>query len=181
MEHLVEFPATREAPEHVVGGLRALDPLAEVVWWGPREFLAQLPRGGGMTKVVKPCWIIGTVLPSDVGRAMWGRRLWRLERGGSRADPHRGDALRMSVLRYRGFRPALFWPHGDIDSAAVLEFQLMCWLDEHYRKEEIARRERETGGDALEERQRRITEAVSLEMKDIWRYVWAGRRSVLVN
>lgn len=179
MERLVDFPSTRVAPVEVLASLRRLDPTIEAFWWGPRVFRAQDAKGATIN-VVKPCWIVGSVLPTEMALLKWGEAITR--RWPYRHRPEMYGDIRMLMLRYRGFRPIILWPHRDLDSSVVNELELRNWYEQHYLREEIDRRYRETTmEDQLAGRQAHMAEAVQAEMKDIWKYVWKGRRSILVN
>lgn len=179
MQPRLDLPASREAPEHVLEGLRRVDPSVDVVWWGEHGFPAM--RNGQQTTVVGPAWLICAPAPSAGWlREKAGERLMMFAKAPvNRQDP---DRIRPWLLRYKGWRPVMFIPARDLDYGVVEDFRAADWTHKHMNtliEEQLIAR---FGDDAqLRARTEQMREIVKATMGDIWRYAMRGRRGVLVQ
>src|SRR6266571_1847259 len=84
-ERYVEWSNAREPPLHVVAGLRAVDPRADVLWWGPHTDYAEAapdPATPWRKRVVAhtyPVWLIGVTDPLRAMNVAAARRLAQLD------------------------------------------------------------------------------------------------------
>lgn len=201
IDRLVQWSTAREAPGYIVRGLRAVDPRADVLWWGLMTDVVDRPdpkRPWVMkpTHVTKPMWIVGTKSGPPLDPAAH-RRLAFLEsmkipakveqQPAERAKWEKSwrDRRRLAWLKYQGFRSTFLWTAQDLDWSVVTELEAIGWFMRHLfevvQRQAIKELEQERApGLDLTERQRLIAEAVRLETPSIWKYAMKGRRSVLV-
>lgn len=132
IESLVQFPALRTAPEHVVRGLREIDPTTELVYFG---------RGR---------WILGSVRP-DVAVAAQAERIlgrayklaaFAAENPRFKVNPSNIRRLLgridFAYLALQGFRSiAEYRVQGAPDSAIVEDFRRADWMFKHTTDEEL--------------------------------------------
>ncbi len=119
----LDFPAAREAPPRLVVRLRAVDPTAELLYWG---------RGR---------WLLGTVRRDRRAVATAGKKLVAAQRalarhivqsktgGRVRLDQRSVDQANLAVLALQGFRPfGDFYRMTDPDGRIVEDFRRADWL-----------------------------------------------------
>lgn len=179
LDRLVQFDATREPPADVLAALRQVDPRAEAVWWGLRAFPAKT-RTGEDTQVWKPAWLVGLVYPDpkQFRQAMEGLELFAKAPEEKKA-PNR---IRLWDLKRQGFHPVMAWPSGVLDSGVVFDLAFRRWVRLH--ESELAERQALHDADTERGLERNIAtmrEINRAENPSIYRYVWKGRRSILVN
>jgi hypothetical protein len=178
VERLVEFPHTREAPEHVLGRLRSIEPTAELLYWGPR--LSDVEVSPGKTiPILVPVWALGTVRPNGLRRRMGAHILNTQERLGARGDC---DTWRYGKLLYQHFAPVVFYPARDPSSAIVEDFRLRDFIYRWGLEEEERRWMLEAEGiPALELRKQTMIDKAQAEGPSLWKFTFGGRRSFSVN
>lgn len=181
MPSRVSFPHLREAPEDILERLRAIDPTAELLWWGPR--VADLQLAGGRNartvQVVSPVWLLGTVRQNGARRLAGARLLAMQERLGARGDR---DTWRYARLLYQGFATIAFYPTRDPGAEIVEDFRRRDWLLRFRADEEGERLLAEAeGAPQLEVRKQTAREFAEGEGPSIWRFAFKRPVSVTVN
>jgi hypothetical protein len=120
---LVDFPVLREPPQHVLAGLRAIDPTADLVYFG---------RGR---------WLLGSVRPNaelrETSERIYRRalRLLAIALNNPTFNFNPGNARRLfgrvdfAVLGMQGFRFVHeYVVQGELSSAIVHDFAKADWL-----------------------------------------------------
>lgn len=173
MRSTLEYPAVREAPEHVLRGLRTVDPDAELLYWGLR------PDEQAKEPTLRSVWVLGTVRRTRT-RLLAGIRLMEAqERLGPRGDR---DAWQIGKLLSQGFATVAFYPTDVPTWAVVHDFQKRDWLYRFAFDEEFERSADVSEGlPQLEQRIKYLTDRNDSEGRDIWRYTFGKRRSYAVN
>jgi hypothetical protein len=176
--HFVDFPTTREAPEHVVRRLRSIDATAELLWWGPR--LTDLEVGyTKRVSVVLPVWLLGTVKQNAVRRHVGWKMLLSQEQLGPRGNR---DTWRYAKLIYQGFAAVAFYPVRDPTEAIAADFAERHWRFCNRFNEEGARALAESEGQPeYDLAVKYLVEKAKAEAPGIWRFSFGKRRGVLVN
>ena len=163
IDSLVHFPALRTAPEHVVRGLREVDPTAELVYFG---------RGR---------WILGSVRPDSDVIAQAERILRRAYKLAAFAENNPRFKVNPANIRrllgridfaYLGTQGFRFIHEyriqGEPTSAIVEDFRRADWMHKHTTDEEFERML-----DAPKEKARveaRADLADPARARDAWRY-----------
>ena len=159
-----------EAPPHVLEGLKAVNRTAELVPLGLREITVTTPSGL-LVPTWAPVWLLGTVRPNE---STWNER--------KRVPVRGGDSERMWRLVCQGFRPygdISFIPGQDLNSEVVHAFRMREWLADHEFDKQLARRLSESDDTPhLLLNQQKMRDLAEAEGKDVWRFVFKGRRSV---
>lgn len=122
MHALVDFPQARECPSDVRRALRALDPTAEVVYLGPRQ------------------WVVGRVRPNREVRRIAERMLddaTRVLSTKAREASSRRRRVALAVLGLQGFRPVAEYALDDLDGRVVKEFAESQWRMHHTSDAEL--------------------------------------------
>jgi hypothetical protein len=178
MAPLVEFSTERQAPDHVVEGLRSIDATADLLFWGPR--LAEIEQPSGLlVNVVFPVWLLGTVRPNGIRRRVGARLLRTQELLGVRG--HR-DTWRYGKLLYQGFAPVAFYPAREPGDLLIEDFRKRDWLFRNALQAEAQRAMAESeGAPQLELRVKKMIDKVHSEGLGLWKFAFAGRRSFVVN
>ena len=174
MQALFPFARTREAPESLLEGLRAVRPDVDLLWWGLYGYTAQDQKGKPIT-AYRPTWLLvvpgaETLMREHAGRALdaWAK---------APVGVQHPQKIQLALLRYRGWRPLLAIPTRDPDWAIVEDFAAFDWANRFGGRMMAA--VDETEDDPVEQRRAKMREAVHATMKDVWNHVWKGRRSVL--
>lgn len=175
MIRLVEFPRIREAPEDILGRLRAIDPAAELLYWGPR--LTDIEVGGKTVAVVVPVWLLGVVQANAARRGAGARMVELHEALGAQGNR---DAWQYGKLLYQHFAPIAFYPMRDPGGALVEDFRKRDWVYRH-QFEEVGREWLETPEREFALRLKQVQDKTRGDGPGIWRFTCAGRRSVSQN
>lgn len=176
---LIDYATTRDPPANVVADLRALDPRVEVVWFGLYGMPGHDAKGKDVT-VFQPAWMVGHVYPDpeQLRLAIEGIRLFQ----DAPAPLRRDRRAFLWDLKYHGFHPTLIYPHGELDSGLVNEYRAYRWIKAHLLEEAVARAcfdaDLERG---LEARRAMMAEIAKHDGRDVWKYVWKGRRSIVMT
>lgn len=173
----VTFSQTREAPEDVLERLRAIDPAADLLFWGPRQ--AEVDVGGKSELVVVPVWLLGAVRPNGMRRRAGAMILNTQERLGARGDR---DTWRYGKLLYQSFAPIAFYPFPQADVRIIEDFRLRDWLfrNQFETEEQNALLEAE-GVPALELRKQQMIDKAQGEGPSLWKFAFGKRRSFLMS
>jgi hypothetical protein len=178
VQHLVEFPHTREAPEEILERLRSIEPTAELLYWGPRLSDVEVWDGRRITVVV-PVWLLGTVRPNGLRRRMGAHLLESQEKLGPRGDR---DTWRYAKLLYQNFAPVAFYPARDVTPSIVEDFRLRDWaLRNNLEAEEQRALLEMEGAPQLELRKQQMIDKAQAEGPSLWRFTFGGRRSFRMN
>lgn len=175
MDRLVEFPRIREAPRDILGRLRAIDPNAELLYWGPR--LTDIEVGGRTVAVVLPVWLLGVVQPNAARRGAGARMVELHEALGAKGNR---DAWQYGKLLYQSFAPVSFYPMRDPTGAIVEDFRKRDWIYRH-QFDEIGEAWLSAPDREFQMRVQQIQDKTRSEGPGIWRFACAGRRSVTLN
>ena len=119
----VQFPRVREAPAHVVRGLRAVDPMADLLYVGEGQ------------------WVLGVVRPNRITHAQAVRTLDSVTQTLSTGARHTAEtrgAVWTAELALQGFRPVALYTTPEPTEAIVRDFQRADFLyreaaDRHFR------------------------------------------------
>ena len=174
----VTFSQTREAPGDILERLRAIDPAAELLFWGPR--LADVETAPGLVlPVVVPVWLLGVVRPNGLRRTAGYVMLRHQDRLGAAGNR---DSWRYGHLLYQSFAPIAFYPFPQADVRIVDDFRLRDWLFRNAFAQEENRALLEAEGvPALELRRQQMRDKVLSEGPSLWKFAFAKRRSVVVS
>lgn len=158
---LVRFPTPRQAPDHVVGRLRDVDPTADLVYLG----LGQ--------------WVLGSVRPNGY-RARKARKL-RAGENDLPAQKRRPGIYLLTALLEQGFRPVAVYGESEVQSQYVVrDFRERDW---NYRtRPEAAFRaamDRSDRSRDVEARVAAILDKVHADFPTIHRHTFGGRSGVL--
>lgn len=176
---LIDLATPRDPSPDVVADLRRVDPRIEVVWFGLYGIPGTDARGKDVT-VYKPAWMLGHVYPDPqlLREAIEGIRVF-LE---APAPLRRDRRAMLWDLKYQGFHPTLIYPHGMLDSGIVNEYRAYCWTRDHLLEEAAAHAifnsDLERG---LEARRALMAEIAKYNAREVWQYVWKGRRSIVMT
>lgn len=158
---IIDMPAARVAPEHVVERLREVDATADLIYLGLGVWTLWFAvHNSYRTK-------IGTrLVASELARPQEMQSMGR---------------LKMARLFQQGYRFYDFIDDGDIESGAVVrEFRFADWRYRHMA--DAAFEENLKGSDDATGLQRRIDLLMDFnasEQRSIWQHVFKGRRSIL--
>lgn len=180
MERLFSFPEARTPPESILAELRAIDDRVDLTWLGLYGFAGKKPRNGEDTTIYKPAWMVGRVYddPEQRRQAADGLELF----GHAPVERKHLGRIRLWHLKYQGFHPTLIYPSGVLDGGLINDFQCFAWIRRHIHDIAIARAIYEADDERdLERRIEVIHDLNATNARDVWRYVWKGRRSILVN
>lgn len=149
---LVAFPQAREAPVEIRRQLRALDPTAEVIYLGPRQ------------------WVVGRVRPNRevvrVATAMLDNTAGVLTTA-ARNSHSRRLRVALALLALQGFRPVQEYALNDLDGRVVADFERSRFLMLH-----------QSDGERLAELEERTatSELGSLDLaKEAWQSAFTSR------
>lgn len=178
MQSLVDYSRNRQAPEHVLAGLRAIDPTADLLWWGPR-LVEQLGPNGRPQMAMVPVWFLGTVRSTFHRRRTGAEMLHTQEVLGPQGNR---DSWRFAKLVYQGFAPVAFYPTREPHWGIVEDFRKRDWI---FRCQFDAEGERvldeAEGVPKLELARQTMREKVLGEAPGVWQFTFGGRRSFNVN
>lgn len=158
----------REAPRHVIDGLRNVDPDATLLYAG------------------EGVWVLGVVRPRSrqvLGGLPRRQTAWKImahERVKLNPDP---VALRLAELMLRDFfEIARYKVQGSPTYEIVHDFAERDWNWKYAADETFERHLDETeDGPAWREMRRKYADYAQTEARDTYRHVFKGRRSLLVN
>lgn len=158
----------REAPSHVLDGLKAIDSDATLLYAGNGE------------------WVLGVVRPRSrqvlggLPRRMSAVKIMEHERVKLKPDI---VALKLADLMLRDFfEIARYRVQGEPTSAIVHDFAERDWNWKYAADETFERHLDETeDGPQWREMRRKYADYAQTEARDTYRHVFKGRRSLLVN
>ena len=163
----------RDAPDHVVRGIRTIDPAAVLLYWGLRPTVIN-----GKT-VPHPVWVLGTLEATQGRREAGARMMATQEALGPRGDQ---ESWQIGKLLYQGFATVAFYPVAVPTWAIVDDFQKRDWLYRNAFDEEFERAADVAEGlPQLQARLRYLQDRHEAESASIWRYAMGKRRSFAVN
>lgn len=145
---LVDYPGDRPPPEHLLRGLREIDPVAEMVYIGHGD------------------WLVGRVQPNNE-RYVLGAYAARLEL--SHPNPNL-EALRDAQLQMQGFAAVATWHfEGEPTSIVVEDFRRRCWIYDRSREAAIREAVRASAGVDAEAQARATANLARAAAPDAWR------------
>ena len=159
---------SRIAPPHVLNGLRALDPVSDLIYLGSGK------------------WMLALLKPSSERRIQASRMLDRLDQeikhGTSRSAESIRQRARFALLVYAGYQVIdTYEIQGAPDSSIVHDYARALWMLRHKSEAEQMR-------DAIESAEKRqAQEAAHKDLmdegrhKDAWRYAFTRSHAVTRN
>lgn len=123
VKSLVQWSALRTPSPAIVSELRAVDPTAELIYWGRGRWLLGSVRWD--REVVEKA---ARKMQREL--AVLHKELWTVNRGGEvRLDRSRLERFDLSVLGCQGFRPIGFYSEAEYNSGyLVMDFRRATWL-----------------------------------------------------